>query len=95
MRASKQDGRGDVVSSRKNDQGNVMSGTSSASYMTSVGLVIKGFCESITDQVSALPLESKIGIVLAIGTFAINWYYRSRQDKREEAIAKASGASVE
>lgn len=72
-----------------------MSGTSSASYITSGILVVKGFFESLTDQVAALPLESKIGIVLGVGTFLINWYYRRRQDKRETALAKAGGAEVD
>lgn len=58
--------------------------TSLASYITSLGLFVKGMLQSFADQLASLSLESKIGILLGTGTFLINWYYQRRKDLREE-----------
>ncbi len=58
--------------------------TSIASYATSITLFVKGIFTSLAEQISALSFESKIGLLLGIGTFLINWYYQRRRDTREE-----------
>lgn len=60
-------------------------GPSLASYATSAILFVKGMLTSIADQFASMPLESKIGVCLGLGTFVINWYYQRRRDRREEA----------
>jgi hypothetical protein len=72
--------------------------TSFASYTTSVALFLKGLCVSAAQAFVSMPTEGKIGALLGIGTFAVNWYYRRREDRRREAEAIAlqgHGASHE
>ncbi len=47
-------------------------------YLTSLGTAIFG---GITLQDTAL----WVGIITAIGTFAVNWYYKLREDRRASA----------
>lgn len=46
-------------------------------YLTSLGTAIFG---GVTLQDVAL----WVGIITAIGTFAVNWYYKDREDERAE-----------
>lgn len=46
-------------------------------YITSVGTAIFG---GLTLQDVAIG----VGIITAIGTFMVNWYYKDREDKRAE-----------
>ncbi|MEN3113071.1 glycoside hydrolase family protein [Uliginosibacterium paludis] len=64
--------------------------TTLASYATSISLFIKGLFTSIGEEIAALSFESKIGLMLGIGTFLINWYYQRRRDTREERRLGAS-----
>lgn len=61
-----------------------------ASYAMSAWLTVKGVCTSATEAWAGMPLESKIGIALGFGTFALNWYYKRRRDRREEAAFRAA-----
>ncbi|WP_018606787.1 phage holin [Uliginosibacterium gangwonense] len=70
------------------------SNTTLASYGTSVFLTLKGLYQSASDAWAGMPLESKIGVALGVGTFAINWYYKRRRDQRE-VVALTSGRLVE
>lgn len=47
-------------------------------YLTSFGTALFG---GITLQDTAL----YVGIITAIGTFVVNWYYKVRDDQRAEA----------
>lgn len=60
------------------------SNTTLASYGTSVFLTLKGLLQSASEAWAGMPLESRIGVALGVGTFAINWYYNRRRDRREE-----------
>lgn len=46
-------------------------------YLTSVGTAIFG---GLTLQDVAL----WVGIITAVGTFVVNWYYKDREDERAE-----------
>lgn len=47
-------------------------------YLSSVGTAVFG---GVTLQDMAL----YVGIVTALGTFVVNWYYKEREDDRAEA----------
>jgi hypothetical protein len=64
-------------------------GTSAASYLTSATLFVKGVMDSAANAWHGISLESKVGIILGIGTFTINWYYQRKRDKRAERMEKA------
>lgn len=64
-------------------------GPSIASYAASVTLFCKGLAESAANAWATMPMESKIGVALGVGTFCINWYYRRREDRRRERLAQA------
>lgn len=49
-----------------------------SAYATSAATSVAGW---ITLQDFAI----YVGIATAIGTFVLNWYYKSREDKRQEA----------
>lgn len=70
------------------------SNSSLASYGASLLLTLKGCYVSACEAWAVMPLESKIGVTLGLGTFVINWYYKRRRDRREEAALK-SGRLVE
>jgi hypothetical protein len=53
-------------------------GTSIASYATSALLFIKGLCVSAASAFASMPTEGKIGALLGVGTFLINWYYKRK-----------------
>lgn len=70
------------------------SNTSIASYAASAFLTVKGLIASTIDQLAALSIEAKIGVLLGIGTFLINWHYQRRRDQREEgALTRQRGAA--
>jgi hypothetical protein len=65
-------------------------GTSStASYLTSALLFVQGLCESASHAWHAMAPESKVGVLLGVGTFSINWYYQRRRDQRAERMEQA------
>jgi hypothetical protein len=64
-------------------------GTSTASYIASATLFLKGLVESGTNAWYGMAPESKIGVVLGIGTFVINWYYQRKRDRRAERMEQA------
>jgi hypothetical protein len=66
-----------------------------ASYATSTALVLKGVMVSAADAFVCMPTEGKIGAVLGLGTFLVNWYYRRRADRRAERLARAGDAGGE
>ena len=47
-------------------------------YLTSLGIALFG---GVTLQAMAL----WVGIITALGTFLVNWYYKRKEDKRLEA----------
>lgn len=61
---------------------------SAASYATSIVLFLKGLCTSAGDAFASMPTEGKIGALLGLGTFLINWYYRRRADRRAERLSQ-------
>jgi hypothetical protein len=67
--------------------------TSAASYTTSTVLFIKGLFVSAGNAFASMPTEGKIGAVLGIGTFFINWYYRRRADRRAERLSQINTES--
>jgi len=52
--------------------------TSALSYLTSAILFVKGLFVSAADAFASMPTEGKIGALLGIGTFLINWYYKRK-----------------
>lgn len=52
--------------------------TSIASYATSAVLFVKGLFVSAAHAFVIMPTEGKIGAMLGVGTFAINWYYKRK-----------------
>jgi hypothetical protein len=62
---------------------------SAASYLTSAVLFVRGLCESASNAWHAMAPESKIGVLLGIGTFSINWYYQRRRDQRAQRMEQA------
>jgi hypothetical protein len=66
---------------------------SAASYATSAVLFVKGLCVSAGDAFASMPTEGKIGAVLGISTFFINWYYRRRADRRAERLSQINTES--
>lgn len=52
--------------------------TSIASYATSAVLFVKGLFVSAAHAFASMPTEGKIGALLGIGTFLINWYYKRK-----------------
>jgi len=36
-----------------------------------------------------------VGIITALGTFAVNWYYKEREDDRAEARSKPGSCDVD
>lgn len=69
--------------------------TSAASYATSIVLFIKGLFVSAGNAFASMPTEGKIGAVLGLGTFLINWYYRRRADRRAERMDQTRITSQE
>jgi len=59
-----------------------------ASYATSALLTLKGWYEHLTTAVSAMPLESKIGVMLGIGTFVVNYYWQRRRTRAIEILTE-------
>ena len=49
------------------------------SHSTYAGAGITGFGWLLSNEFVAL-----VGLILAVGGFAINWYYRARRDRREQ-----------
>jgi hypothetical protein len=71
-------------------------GTSAASYSASIVLFVKGlidhawnWCDSLWQSILAIPVESRVGLFLGVGTFVINWYYQRKRDKRAERMEQA------
>jgi hypothetical protein len=52
--------------------------TSALSYLTSAILFVKGLFVSAADAFASMPTEGKIGALLGVGTFLINWYYKRK-----------------
>jgi hypothetical protein len=69
--------------------------TSLASYATSATLAVKGVMESAANAWSGIPIESKIGILLGVGTFIVNWYYERRRTRAAERASAAGRLLVE
>ncbi len=55
------------------------SATSAVSYITSAGLFVKGLFVSAAHAFVSMPTEGKIGALLGVGTFLINWYYQQKR----------------
>lgn len=66
------------------DRGHHMSNASAASYITSIGLFVVDKLTRIQDSWNAVGLEGKVGILLAIFTAYVNYYYKRREDRRRE-----------
>lgn len=51
-------------------------------YFTGIGTAFVG---GITLEQAAM----WVGILTALGTFIVNWYYKAKEDNREEKLRKA------
>jgi len=65
--------------------------TSIASYITSAGLFVKGLFVSAAHAFAMMPTEAKLGALLGIGTFLINWYYQRKRTAILEHQSHSSG----
>lgn len=51
--------------------------TTAASYVTSA-------CTAIAGGITMQDFTMLVGITTALGTFFVNWYYKYKEDKRQE-----------
>ena len=66
--------------------------------MTDKPSAVSYICAGIVGLIGTVTLEAVavvVGIVTAIGTFAVNWYYKRKHDKREQARLKLEQARLE
>ena len=57
---------------------------SSISSISSNWAYIAAACTAIFGKLTLQDVAMWVGIITALGTFAVNWYYKDREDKREE-----------
>lgn len=51
---------------------------------------ISSYALSLGGLIAAIDWEKLIYLSLALATFAVNWYFRRRQDKRDELRLRAT-----
>ena len=57
---------------------------SSISSISSNWAYIAAASTAIFGKLTLQDVAMWVGIITALGTFAVNWYYKDREDKREE-----------